>query len=589
MLFIWFIYGLAFFVLGLVIIVYPKKGSMFKLANHIWLIAGFGIVHGINEWIDMFIAIEEPFPPGILKLIRLATLVGSFLFLLYFGTTVLAETNKKYSFIKLVPAGLFIIWALLVFESKQRLLMGDIFARYLLCAPGSFLTALGLFLQVPQFKETKLTVVTKNLRLAGIVFLFYGVFAGLIVKKTSFFPASVINYPFFLETFKAPVQIFRAGCAIILAGSAIQILRVFRWETEEAIRRSEQRCSMIVSAVPVIFFGQDRNSIITFAQGKGLELLGLKSEELIGRHISEVFSSVPQIAEYSHRALSGEEFVITITIDGLVFETCYSPLRDSDGEITGVIGVAIDVTAKMRAQEELDNYRSQLEKNARLAEVGTLSTMMAQQLEEPLAVTRLLLQRLIVDMGKSFDMQTTTDSLKKSLTSISKAGGILERFCTIAQVSSKITTEPIDLYQIAKRMMEVFAKSAQRTNLRIILKDMEVISHTPIIIHELEQVFFILIQNAINAADTDKTQKLTISCQSKPKQIELLFSDTYSYIEPAKVTKIFEPFFSIKPDTQDTNFSLAVAKQIVSAYGGDITVESKPGEGTKYCVVLPVE
>ncbi len=49
MIFVWFIYGLAFFALGLVIIVYPKKPSIFSLANHIWLIAGFGLLHGVNE------------------------------------------------------------------------------------------------------------------------------------------------------------------------------------------------------------------------------------------------------------------------------------------------------------------------------------------------------------------------------------------------------------------------------------------------------------------------------------------------------------------------------------------------------------
>ena len=54
MIFVWFVYGLAFFVLGLAILVYPKKGSEFRLARHIWMIGVFGIVHGVNEWLDMF-------------------------------------------------------------------------------------------------------------------------------------------------------------------------------------------------------------------------------------------------------------------------------------------------------------------------------------------------------------------------------------------------------------------------------------------------------------------------------------------------------------------------------------------------------
>ena len=61
MIFIWFIYGLAFFVLGLVIVIYPKKPSMFKLANHIWLIAGFGLRHGGRETSDELCSRELSF------------------------------------------------------------------------------------------------------------------------------------------------------------------------------------------------------------------------------------------------------------------------------------------------------------------------------------------------------------------------------------------------------------------------------------------------------------------------------------------------------------------------------------------------
>ena len=62
MIFVWFIYGLAFFVLGLVILIYPRRDSRFRLAKHIWMIGVFGVVHGVNEWLDMFHAIGKPFP-----------------------------------------------------------------------------------------------------------------------------------------------------------------------------------------------------------------------------------------------------------------------------------------------------------------------------------------------------------------------------------------------------------------------------------------------------------------------------------------------------------------------------------------------
>jgi hypothetical protein len=208
MLFVWFVYGLAFFVLGLLILVYPKKGSVFRLANFIWLIAGFGILHGINEWIDMFIMLQEPFPPHILKLVRVGTLSGSFLFLLRFGTAALAQNSRKYRPLLALPVILFAAWVFTVAVSTQRLVMADVFARYLLCAPGAFLTAFGLLLQVPEFRQAKLNIAIRNLWLSAVTFMFYALFAGLIVRKTAFFPTDFLNYDLFQSISVFPSRYF---------------------------------------------------------------------------------------------------------------------------------------------------------------------------------------------------------------------------------------------------------------------------------------------------------------------------------------------------------------------------------------------
>ncbi len=474
MIFIWFIYGLAFFSLGLVIIAYPKKPSMFKLAKHIWLIAGFGLLHGTNEWIDMFIAIGEPFSPSILKVIRLITLSGSFLFLLRFGTKVIVETKKKFRLLEMLPVVLFGVWIVVVILSEDRLLVGDISARYLLCAPGTTLTSLALFLHIPQFKETKLLNVVRNLKLTAITFLFYAVLAGLIVKKPLFPFAKFLTYDVFRDTFGAPVQIFRAVCAVILACSTAYVLSVFRWETQQT-------------------------------------------------------------------------------------------------------------------QRELDKYRSEMEKKTWLAEIGAMASTMAQKLDEPLAVTRLLLQRILTDLSGTSHDDTVASSLKKSMSEVSKATDIVKRFQSTAQVFNRITTKPIDLYQITKRILAVFAQSAQQANLAIAVKDVDVMLNLPIPAHQLEQVFFILVQNAINTSDTNKQQKLTISCHPGDEQVELRFSDTCGGIDKARLRHIFEPFFAAAPGTKQTGLGLTVAKQIVCDYGGDITAQSRPGQGTILSVTLPIE
>ena len=425
----------------------------------------------------MFIVLEEPLPPHVLRFIRMVTLVLSFLFLLWFGTKVIAESKKKYRFLQIFPVTLFVIWATIFIVSKRQLLVGDIWARYLLCAPGASLTAMALFLQIPQFRQVKLHRITGKLRLTAIIFLVYAFLAGVIVKKALLPSVSFLTYDAFRSTFGAPVQIFRALCAVVLAYGTIHILHIFRWETKETLRKSEQRCSAIASSAPIILFIQDVNSVITFIEGKGAQLLGLSNEEIIGKRFSEVFPSNSQLGNDCVRALSGEEFVTNVVINDNIFETCYLPLRDNDDEIIGVMGVALDVTANVQVQTELKDYRRQMEKKARLAEIGLLSSTVAQQLDGPLSVTHLLLQRLQSDLVKTSSDKAITNSIKRSLLEISNAIGIVEKFRKTAELPDKSVSGPIDIYRVAKRIVSIFAQNAQQMNLAIVLDEIEILPY----------------------------------------------------------------------------------------------------------------
>ena len=137
--------------------------------------------------------------------------------------------------------------------------------------------------------------------------------------------------------------------------------------------------------------------------------------------------------------------------------------------------------------------------------------------------------------------------------------------------------------------MAVFAKGAQRVNLTIAVKDLDTVLNLSIPSRQVEQVFFILVQNALDSASVNKDQRLTISCHHGDEQVELRFSDTCGGIEEAKVQHIFEPFFTGAAAANTAGLSLTVAKQIVCDYGGDITAESQLGQGTILRVIFPME
>jgi PAS domain S-box-containing protein len=591
MILVWFIYGLAFFVLGLMILVYPKKDSKFDLARHIWLVGTFGIVHGLNEWLDMFIAIGGPLPPDILAAARMVTLPTSFFFLVQFGVTILSKNAGKRRLLQMVPFLLASVWVAIFLLSKpdHRLLMGDIWSRYLLCLPGTVLTAWGLFSQVPGFRVMRLYSITRNLEIAAATFLVYGVLAGLFSKKADFFPASILNRETFMALTGLPVQLFRAVCAVVTAWTVVRMLDVFRWETQEALRISELRCATIASAMPVFLFMADRNTVITFIQGKGLDVLGLRPEQIRGRHVADAFPSGEQFTEDCRRALSGEQFITTACLGNAFFEIYYSALKDRAGKVIGVVGVALDVSARIQAQRELDEYRKKLERHAREAAVGVLSATVAQQVVEPLSATQLILEKAVADLSDLDVPQTVRSGISRSLSEILKAQGTLTRFMDLARPGSAATEQPVGIYQIAKRTLSVFAESARRRNLLIAIKDMDIVPLMTVSPREVEQIFYHLIQRAVDAARGEVEQKLIIDCSVRKGHIEILFVDTCEGLQLGQLEYAGDPVPPNLEEIDGWGLGLAVVKRIVTDHGGQVTVEL-PSQGTTiFRVRLPTK
>ncbi|WP_162924820.1 bifunctional diguanylate cyclase/phosphodiesterase [Rubrobacter indicoceani] len=142
-------------------------------------------------------------------------------------------------------------------------------------------------------------------------------------------------------------------------------------QAEEALRKSEARRRAATGAAPLILFALDSEGVFTFAEGKGLELFPPRADGIIGRSVFELHPDHPRILENNVRALNGEVVEDTVEIDGLSFETRYSPLFDADGAVEGVIGVALDVTGRRSLERKLEHrafhdYLTNLPNRARL-------------------------------------------------------------------------------------------------------------------------------------------------------------------------------------------------------------------------------
>lgn len=118
----------------------------------------------------------------------------------------------------------------------------------------------------------------------------------------------------------------------------------------ETVRRLETRLHAVVASLPIVLFSTDRDGSFTLSEGRGLAALGLRPGQVVGQSAFEFYRGYPDIVENLRRALRGEEFTALVELGELRYETHYAPLRDPGGAITGMIGVATDLTSASRAR-----------------------------------------------------------------------------------------------------------------------------------------------------------------------------------------------------------------------------------------------
>jgi signal transduction histidine kinase len=105
---------------------------------------------------------------------------------------------------------------------------------------------------------------------------------------------------------------------------------------------------------------------------------------------------------------------------------------------------------------------------------------------------------------------------------------------------------------------------------------------------QLNQVFLNLVTNAAQATEGRKGEISITTRAPDPEHVEIIVADNGRGIPADALPKIFDPFFTTKEVGKGTGLGLSIAYRIVEAHGGQISVDSKVGTGTRFVVRLPV-
>jgi PAS domain S-box-containing protein len=365
---------------------------------------------------------------------------------------------------------------------------------------------------------------------------------------------------------------------------------------EEALRNSESRFRSLTENAAVIIFSLDTNGKIIYANPAFTKILGYSREEVIEKPFYEFVAedhNEPH-ADRFRQLIEGQANVVELNLYFLhkngtkrLFNATASVNTDLESRVTGIIGLAKDITEERALQHQL--FQSQ-----KMEAIGTLAGGIAHDFNNLLMgmQANISLMRLEPDITLQL-----TYKLNRIEDQIQSGASLTRQLLGYARKGKYVVTT-INFHRLIEETLNV----VQRTNKNIVtdLNLSSDMAHVEADRGQIELVLLNLFVNAVDAMPDGGKLKVTTQIVNgrnltkewpkiKPgSYIETRVIDTGIGMAQATMDRIFEPFFTTKEMGQGTGLGLASVYGVVQNHGGHIRVESQLGKGTTFFLLFPL-
>jgi two-component system cell cycle sensor histidine kinase/response regulator CckA len=357
-----------------------------------------------------------------------------------------------------------------------------------------------------------------------------------------------------------------------------------RLQTEQALRDREELLRNIIAAIPCAVFWKDRDCVYLGCNDRVAHDHALPgSAAVVGRNDYQI-GVTPAEAEFYRECdrrvmelglpiLNLEEGQTRPDGERRTLLTSKVPLRNTAGEVVGVLGVYQDITDRKRLEE-------QLRQSQKMEAVGQLAGGIAHDFNNLLTVilgNAELLRHLPAGSSEATPLAEDIHA------AADRAATLTRQLLTFSRRHPS-RPEIVDLNEVVAALGGLLgrllgARVAVQTEL----------SPTPVRVladrGHLEQVVMNLAVNARDAMPEGGT--LTIATEERGETARLTVADTGIGMTEEVKARIFEPFFTTKAPDRGTGLGLAVVHGVVEQSRGRILVDSAPGKGTTFCIDLP--
>ena len=311
---------------------------------------------------------------------------------------------------------------------------------------------------------------------------------------------------------------------------------------EARVRERKEQLETIVQNFPVVAFTVDADGVFTRSVGAGLDGLGIEPGELVGESIYDVYGDHEGVVENYERALAGTSAESTITVRDVTFETRYEPVRE-DGEVTQVVGVAFDVTDRVRHRQELEA------KNERLEE---FASVLSHDLRNPLSLASGTVE--VLEGHVDADGREHLETLR---TAHDRMERIVDDVLALARGGGDVKTAPVSGASVASLAVET-----------VDTEGVDVTVDYDAVVAANEGSFVRLVENLVRNAVEHGGDRVVVAglCDDDGFYV----ADDGPGLDDAVEASVFQP--GVTTDENGTGLGLAIVSDIADAHDWTVDV-----------------
>ncbi len=350
-----------------------------------------------------------------------------------------------------------------------------------------------------------------------------------------------------------------------------------------ALRESEDRYRRLFSAATDAIVTLDRQGTVTSFNEAAEALWNVPAAQVVtvGWDQALLFEAPLMVAEQIARAMAGESCSFEAWIRRHDAERCivavsFSPLVE-DGQTTAVLGIVRDVSEQRRVQ-------SQLLQAEKMSAIGQLVGGMAHEINNPLASILVNMEMLLSEAKDPAQLESLT-AIK---TETDRAAQIVRNLLTYVRGQGSTRTV-LDLRDAVRGAVALRRNQLLNSQIQV---DVQLPSE-PVLVSgnkvNLQQVLMNLLMNAEQAIRSHRGRgSLWVRLTAGEGLGVITVEDDGPGIAPELLSRVFDPFYTTKPEGEGTGLGLSVSAGIVADHQGRISAAERPGGGARFTVELPL-